>query len=534
MKRLRSNFIVKAAFALTAFAGLVSCSDEDGSTSVPVDPTDPPYVETFPGPSYSDNYTSIASWATRSQWNLANVHDPSVVKDGNYFYMFQTDASYGNAHDGNGHFFMRRSTDLVNWEFIGSTMQTAPAWVKDSMNSKRAQMGLPAIDNPNYGYWAPCVRKVGGVFRMYYSIVVNELITGSDPNLSWGERPYIGLMETTSLESNNWVDKGMVICSEPDGVTDYIRSGGNDWYSYYKFNGIDPSYIVGADNNHYLVYGSWMTGIAMVQLDPTTGKPNQLNTIADYGTRIAARGNVATNRWQGLEGAEIVYNNDTGYYYLFLAYDELSVAYNTRVARSTNINGPYLGYNGENVSAGAECWPMLTHPYAFGSHTGWVGISHGSVFKDDATGKWYFASQGRLPENVPGINVSNAVMMGHVREMQWTSDGWPVVSPERYAAVPQTAITAEDLVGNWEIINMDYQYRTIQHSVSVLFSANGTLTGGVSGNWTYDANTKTLMVNGQECKVSNGWDWEATPRRRTITLTGLSGNGKPIWGKRKY
>ncbi|RZJ70587.1 arabinan endo-1,5-alpha-L-arabinosidase [Flavobacterium sp.] len=529
------NICLKIALSVSVFAGLISCSDEDSATtSVPVDPQNPPYVETFAGPTYPDNYTSISSWATRNQWNLANVHDPTVVKEGNYYYMYQTDASYGNAHEGHGHFHARRSTDLVNWEYLGSTMAAAPAWVKETMNAKRAQMGLSPIENPNYGYWAPVVRKVGGVYRMYYSIVVNELITGTNPDLSWGERPYIGLMETTSLESNNWVDKGMVICSEPDGVTDYVRSGANDWNSYYKFNGIDPSYIVAQNGDHHLVYGSWMTGIASVKLDPATGKPYQLNTIQDYGTRIAGRGNIATNRWQALEGAEIIYNPDTGFYYLFMAYDELSVAYNTRVARSTSIDGPYLGYNGEDVSAGAECWPMLTHPYAFGTHTGWVGISHCSVFKDDASGKWFFASQGRLPENVPGINVSNAVMMGHVRELQWTSDGWPVVSPERYAAVPQVQITNADLTGNWEIIQMDYQYRQIQRSASVLFSSNGTMTGAMTGNWSYDDATKTLLLNGRECKVSNGWDWEASPRRRTITISGFSESGKAIWGKRKY
>lgn len=516
-------------------AGMISCSNDNGNDDPdPVDPGDPVYVETFPGPTYADNYTPISAWSNRNQWNLANVHDPSVVKEGNYYYMFQTDASYGNAHDGHGHFFMRRSTDLVNWEFVGSTMDAAPTWVKDTMNSKRAQMGLAPIDNPTYGYWAPCVRKVGNVYRMYYSIVVNNLITGTNPDLSWGERPYIGLMETTSLASNNWIDKGMVVCSETDGVTDYIRSGANDWYSYYKFNGIDPSFIRAEDGNDYLIYGSWMTGIASVQLDPATGKPYQLNNINDYGTRVLGRGNLATNRWQGLEGAEIIYNPDTGYYYMFVAYDELSVAYNTRVARSQNINGPYLGYNGEDVSAGAECWPMLTHPYAFGTHTGWVGISHCSVFRDETTGKWFFASQARLPENVPGINVSNAVMMGHVRELDWTSDGWPVVSPERYAAVPQVAITNEDLVGNWEIITMEYQYRQQQRSASVLFSANGTMTGAMSGNWSYNNETRTLMLNGRECKVSNGWDWEASPRRRTITISGFTANGRTIWGKRRY
>src|SRR5699024_6503451 len=46
----------------------------------------------------------------------------------------------------------------------------------------------------------------------------------------------------------------------------------------------------------------------------------------------------------------------------------------------------------------------------------------------------------RLPKNVGGINASNAVMMGHVRKVYWTDDGWPVVAPERYAGVPQQPI----------------------------------------------------------------------------------------------
>ena len=522
------------AFALTGFLAVGCSKDDPAGTSEPTDDNPPPVGETFNGPAYADNYTPISGWENRAQWNLANVHDPTIVKDGAYFYMYQTDASYGNATFGHGHFHARRSLDLINWEYIGSTMSDAPAWVKTTMNAKRAEMGLPAIENPKYGYWAPCVRKVDGKFRMYYSIVVDELITGTNPAASWGERHYIGMMETTSLASNQWEDKGMVIYSEPDGVVDYNRDGPNDWNGYYKFNAIDPSYVVAENGDHWLIYGSWHTGIAAVQVNPTTGKPDQLNTINDFGIRIAGRGNVNTDRWQALEGAEIIYNPDTHYYYLFLAYDELSVAYNTRVARSANIEGPYLGMNGQDVTAGAQCWPIVTHPYKFNNHTGWVGISHCAVFQDDANGKWYFSSQGRLPENVPGINASNAVMMGQVREMQWTSDGWPVVSPERYAGVPQTEITAEKIAGTYEIINLNYQYRTMQTSVMVSLNANGTVGGGMTGSWSYNSTTKSVNINGFECKVFDAWDWEASPRKVTLALSGYNAEGKTIWGKKSY
>ncbi|MGJ5640684.1 arabinan endo-1,5-alpha-L-arabinosidase [Formosa sp. S-31] len=537
---------IKALALLVIMGAVFSCSSDSDTTEKPTDPDTGgggggTPEETFDGPTYADNYTSKGAWAQRSQWNLANVHDPTVVKHGDYYYMYQTDASYGNAHEGHGHFHGRRSKDLVNWEYLGATMNEAPAWVKEELNKIRASYNLaPITGSLQIGYWAPVVRKVGNVYRMYYSIVIDHFIGNGLPNIAdnfdntWTERAFIGMMETSDPSVNSsWEDKGMVISSVSDKGTDWSRSSyTSDWNAYFKYNAIDPSYVITSAGEHYMVYGSWHSGIVAVQIDQNTGKPYKLNTLDDYGTRIAGRGDLQTNRWQGTEGAEIIYNADTGYYYLFLAYDELSVAYNTRVARSTNILGPYYGINGENVSEGAECWPMLTHPYKFNGHTGWVGISHCSVFQDDISKKWYYSSQGRLPEGVPGVNVSNAVMMGHVREIEWTSDGWPVVAPERFADVPETEITVDDIVGTWEQITMNYEYRVMQTSKTLIFNKNGTLAGDISGTWELDSNGKTINVNGNECKLFDAWNWEASPREVTISYSGLTPEGKPIWAKK--
>lgn len=513
-----------------------SCSGDDNlEPNLQPDP-DPIVVtpSTFPGPTYQDNYTGIASWNTRFQWNLANVHDPTIEKDGEYYYMYQTDASYGNVLDGHGHFPFRRSKDLINWEYMGAAFSEVPTWVKDSLNNKRARMNppLPPIENPRYGFWAPHIKKVDNKFRLYYSIVVDEPIIGSDRNASWSERAFIGLAESNDLASNVWTDKGMVVSSVADGLETYTRTGGSDWSGYFKFNAIDPSFIVTPEGEHWLIYGSWHSGIAAVQLNSSTGKPDKLENLEDYGVRIAGRGSVDTNRWQGLEAPEIIYNEETGYYYLFLAYDELSVAYNTRVARSQNITGPYLGIDGANVTKGAEAWPMLTHPYAFNGHTGWVGISHASVFKDPETNKWFYASQGRLPENVPGINVSNAVMMGHIRSIEWTEDGWPLVSPERFAGVPETTITKESIVGTWEHITLDYQYRTIQESSIVIFHTNNKVTGNITGTWSFNNETNILTINNCENIVADAWNWEASPRKTTLTYSGFTSSGRTVWGKK--
>jgi arabinan endo-1,5-alpha-L-arabinosidase len=351
---------------------------------------------------------------------------------------------------------------------------------------------------------------------------------------SWTERAFIGLMETTSLSDNVWTDKGMVASSVSDKGTNWSRTNRDtDWNAYFKWNAIDPTYIVTPQGQHWLVYGSWHSGIVALAVNPETGKPDKLETLADYGVRIARRENNDANRWQAQEGPEIMYNENTGFYYLFLAYDELSVAYNTRVCRSTSITGPWLGIDGKDITQGGECWPMLTHPYKFNLHSGWVGFSHCAVFEDEAKGEWYYTSQARLPANTGGNAFSNAIMMGHVRHIRWTEDGWPVVMPERYAAVPELPIVESDLTGTWENISMNYQYKEQQSATTLTLGADGKATGALTGDWTYDANKKILVVGTQKLCVEWGLDWEASPRKPTLVYSGLTANGRPVWGKKK-
>jgi len=495
-------------------------------------------------PMYADDYASIASYSNRNLWNLGNVHDPTIVKCGSYYYMYGTDASYGNTLNGYGHFPCKRSADLVTWEYRGLAMsQTPPSWVKDSLNAMRGRLGLTAILNPSYGYWAPCIRKVDNIYRMYYCIIVDHFIgNGKQNNLTnfdntWTERAFIGMMESSDLAANSWVDKGYIISSVSDRTTGnppwYRSSYTGDWSGYFKWNAIDPTYITTPEGKHWLIYGSWHSGIPAIELDPTTGKPKKLSALADYGVRIARRFDNDVNRWQAQEGPEIMYNPKTGYYYLFLAYDELSVDYNTRVCRSRSITGPFFGYNGANITNGADCFPILTHPYKFNNHSGWVGFAHCAVFQNAETDEWFYCSQARLPANTNGNAYSNAIMMGHVRKILWTSDGWPVISPERYANVPQLPITDNDLIGTWEHILLNYVVGVQQTSTPLTLLQNYTATGALTGTWSYNSNSKTLTIGSQKLKVQRELDWEASPRRPTIVYAGLNGSGRSLWGKKK-
>lgn len=504
-------------------------------------------LDEWTAPTYADDYRSISSWSQRAQWNLANVHDPSVVlADDGYYYMYQTDASYGNAHTAGGHFHARRSRNLIDWEYLGGTMSDAPAWVLTKLNEIREKQNLPAITNPQYGYWAPTVRKVReGLYRMYYSIVVDNYIQSGNPTTtafdgSWSERAFIGMMETTDPASNQWEDKGYVLCSSSDkGKDGWARSGTNDWSGYFYFNAIDPSFIITPEGEHWLIYGSWHSGFAAVQLNPETGKT--ITELGDpwadsptglaangYGKRIFSRTN--GSRWQGSEAPEVIYHD--GYYYLFMAYDGLDVPYNTRVVRSENIDGPYKNINGTDCTNGGDAITVLTHPYKFNDNQGWVGIAHCAVF-DDGKGNYFYASQQRFPTDAGG-NAPNAVMLGGVRSIQWQSNGWPVVMPERYAAVPQVAITSDDLVGTWENIDLSYSYNNMKTSETITLTANGTVSGGTwnGKTWTFNASTNTLTINGVQLKVQRECDWEASPRKHTIVYAGTTGN-KTYWGKKK-
>ena len=149
---------------------------------------------------------------------------------------------------------------------MGATMKSTPTWVKEKLNEYRTEMGLEPISSPAYGYWAPVARKVKtGLYRMYYSIVITNMIKSGKPEKivnnvnvnfdnSWGERAFIGLMETTDPASNVWEDKGFVVCSASDkDMNAWERPNTQDWDAYFKINAIDPTYIITENGEHWMI-----------------------------------------------------------------------------------------------------------------------------------------------------------------------------------------------------------------------------------------------------------------------------------------
>jgi len=351
------------------------------------------------------------------------------------------------------------------------------------------------------------VIKVGSQFRLYYSL------SCSVPRLS-----VIGLATATNPDGP-WTEQGLVVVSKDDATT--------------QTNAIDPTVVITPGGEHWMYYGSAWDGIYVLKLNPTTGLAQN---SGDKGTRIAQRGFTGPTVNGNIEGAEIIYNAEQSKYYLFIAYDWLETKYNVRVARSSSPQGPFLDYNGNDVNNVADDGPMILAPYQFQGHGGWQGTAHCAVFADN--GQYYMAHQGR-----PGIDKYFMVM--HVRKIFWMENGWPVVSPERYANVPQTAVASADLAGNWEQIVLGYQVvpgyaneqtsPNFQVATNLTLNADGKINGAAANTWTYTAPWLTLNWNSgafvDKLHVSRERDWEN--KDTTIVITGLNQFGTAIWGKKK-
>ncbi|KHJ39292.1 extracellular endo-alpha-(1-_5)-L-arabinanase [Pedobacter glucosidilyticus] len=444
-----------------------------------------------------DTYGSIASPSFYRQWGPYNAHDPSIIKDGEWFYSFNTDVAYGAPVKPG--IMVRKSKDLVDWKYVGWAINGLPSQAVSYIKANGAE--------PVDGIWAPYIMKVGSEFRLYYSLAPRE-----------GRTSAIGLLTSSSLEGP-WVERGLAVTSTNSGP---------------GTNAIDPSVVVTPNGQHWMVYGSAWDGLYELQLNPQTGLALASN---DKGVRIVRRGRT-NNIFNGnLEGPEIIFNPQTNMYYLFVAYDWLATKYNVRVFRSTSPNGPFLDWNGVNVDNAADNGPMILAPYKFMDHGGWAGVSHCSVFKDGDN--YFMAHQGR-----PGVDL--AFMVLHVRKIFWTQDGWPIVSPQRYANVPNTPVTAAEIAGDYEQIvqgyavvpgyaneQVDPQYN---NAFQTTLGADGRINGDPNNTWTYTAPWLELRWAGglfiDKLHVSRERDWEKR-KISTIVMTGLNGGGTSIWMKKK-
>jgi arabinan endo-1,5-alpha-L-arabinosidase len=463
-------------------------------------------------PGYSDDYSNLTDINHYRQWGVYNVHDPSCIKadDGNY-YLYSTDAIYwpeGSVKESDtiptGFIQIRRSKDLVQWEFIGWVFPKIPE--EAILHIREASGGKEP-----HNLWAPYILKHDAEYRLYYSASVFGANTS-----------FIGMARGKS-PLGPWEHVGGV-----------VETGVND-----APNAIDPSVVTDPQTGRqWMHYGSYFGGLFVLELDPATG----------LALHPGEKGKVVARRDEGdiriIEAPEIIFNPDNNKYYYFASYDPLFSHYNVRVGRSDYPQGPFLDFFGNDMADASNNFPILTYPYRFSGHPGWAGVGHNAVLNDN--GKFFMFHQGRLaPENL--------MMVLHVRELFWTKDGWPVVSPQRYAGVPATTIKEADLQGKWEMIRFEeirdtvtlwqgqippggWHYDTLQFNNPFIIDllSDKTITGQDDLSWTF-INEQLILENvntgtTETLLVFKGWDWEGG--NETILFSGLSSQGLPIWGKK--
>lgn len=294
--------------------------------------------------------------------SFVRVHDPStIVREGDRYWLFYTGRGVSSLH----------SEDLKSWQRGPSLFEHSPDWVDDVVPGHRGR------------FWAPDAIKVGDRYLVYYSVSTFGKQTSA-----------IALATSPALDPDDpkteWTDRGIVV--RTDERSDH--------------NAIDPSLLLTSTGELWMAYGSFWSGIKLVQLDPKTG------------LRIAAESPLHSLAWNEQIEAPALIERD-GYFYLFVNWGwccrGTRSTYNIRVGRSGSVTGPYLDKAGKDLLKGGGSLVLEAEGNAIGpGHAGLIETSDGwrmSYHYYDAE------SRGR-----PRLGL---------RKVIWTEDGWPEVVADR-------------------------------------------------------------------------------------------------------
>jgi len=288
------------------------------------------------------------------------VHDPStIVKCDGEYWVFYTGRGVPSYH----------SKDLLKWEPGPPVFTNAPAWTDAAVPEHRGDY-----------FWAPDVMRVGNRYLLYYSVS------------TFGKKvSAIGLVTTPTLDPANpafhWTDHGLVVQSTATN----------------NFNTIDPAVSLDAAGKLWLSFGSYWSGIKLIQLDPETGK------------RIAPDSPMYSLAHADSIEASYLYHHD-GYYYLFVNWGlccrGTNSTYNIRIGRSREITGPYLDRSGVNLLDGGGTLFL-------GSEKAFIGPGHAGIFSENGANwfscHFYDGTRGGIPTLA-------------ISPLRWNKDGWPEIT----------------------------------------------------------------------------------------------------------
>jgi len=308
------------------------------------------------------------------------VHDPSIAKDGDTWYVFGT--ANGPVRD--GELPIRCSQDLHTWKRCGSVFDKVPDWIKKESPKTRE-------------LWAPDISYFGGEFHLYYAFSVFGKNTSG-----------IALLTNKTLNPKSpdfhWVDHGLVLQSHLED----------------DFNAIDPNLVLDEEGQPWLSFGSFWTGIKMRRIDAKSGLLDKSDSKT-YSIATRKRpDNPPPNPpglpgdWQAIEAPFIVRHGE--FYYLFVSFDlccrGTKSNYKTMVARSQSVTGPYVDATDASMLDGGGT-PVLL------GNARWAGPGGESVLhQQDGDIIVFHAYDGKT---------GHAFL--HISTIAWVG-GWPKVALE--------------------------------------------------------------------------------------------------------
>lgn len=491
------------AVVLAACGGGGGGGSGGGTTTTPPPSGGTPNPPSTPGPSIP--FANVS------------VHDPSIIKVDADYYVFGS------------HLAAARTPDLMNWTRVADGVTATNPLFNDVTRELRETLEWAQATT----LWAPdVVRLADGRFYMYYNAC-----KGDSPRSALG-------VAVADRVTGPYVNKQILLKS---GMWNEISEDGVSVYDAQVHpNVVDPQTFFDRSGNLWMIYGSYSGGIFILPMNETTGvtDPGQ-----GYGKHLVG------GHHARIEGAYVIYNAQTGYYYLFMSFGGLDAVggYNLRVARSQAPDGPYFDAAGTEMSTVrgnpaqifddtriAPHGQKLVGNYQFalasgetGTAVGYVSPGHNSAYFDAATGKYFVVFHTRFP----GRGEQHEV---RVHELMFNEDGWPVIAPFRYvpasavASPPSATVAASDVQGTYKYINHGKDISsTIKTSQTIALNTDGSVSGAVSGTWLHRGNNYVAVtLAGEQFNGVLSRQWNENANAFVVTFTAQSRAGVSIWGAR--
>lgn len=457
-----------------------------------------------------DNVKLVADNPVTYKFKNVSVHDPSVIRCDDTFYIFGS------------HLAGAKSTDLMNWTSIGNGVKKNNPIIPNATEEMKEAFEWAKTTT----FWAPDVIQLAdGKYYMYYCNC-----EGSSPLSA------LGIAVSDNVEGP-YKNLGIILKS---GMGPGEPSEDGDTYDATKQpNVVDPCVFYDKEGRLWMMYGSYSGGIFILELDPQTGFPLEKG----YGKKILGGNHVR------IEGAYVQYSPQTDYYYMFLSFGGLASdgGYNIRVVRSKNPDGPYYDAAGNDMinCKGADGTFFNDESiYKFGTklmgnfrfawvegeegkiRQGYVSPGHNSTYYDEENNKYFLIFHTRFESKGESHQV-------RVHQMYMNEDGWPVVLPYRYVGETIGQYKEEDVAGIYKYVNHGNSISAdVTVSELIELKSDHTIIGAVTGTWNLKEDGKTIEITIGD-QVYNGVvtiQWDEPGKKNVLVFSALSKEGIAIWG----